>query len=254
MVGTQMLSRGSSGGSGNRFALANSLANPSERAILGMPKQLRKSDENPKWRSLSESQTLRAEPELKNVVFHFQRVSSTIRTISLNGSVWRQLENDLESPEVDSITDGGPEGRHTDAIARDLLSVVFDPDTPGYGRMAGRVSSDELYIQAVVQNLLIQETRSSFSITDTDLLALAPSHIEILPARERPTWAKVGDKLRFIEPRMVFHTDIYENAKRLLVPGQIYTISYIECALSWTAVCLEETGDARFNYHSFKRL
>ena len=197
---------------------------------------------------------MKAEPELKNVVFHFQRVSSTRRTISLNGVPWRVLANDLDSPEVDSMADWGPDGQHIETIARDLLSVVFDPDTPGYGRMAGRVSSDELYVQAVVEHLLSRETRPEFMITDSDLLSVAPSHIELMPARDRPTWAKVGDKLRFIEPRKLWHTDIYENAVRLLVPGQIYTISHIECASSWTGVCLEETGDAKFNYHSFERL
>jgi hypothetical protein len=197
---------------------------------------------------------MKAEPELKNVVFHFQRVSSTRRTISLNGVPWRLLANDLDSPDVDSMADWGPDGQHIETIAQDLLSVIFDPDTPGYGRMAGRVSSDEVYIQAIVQNLLSRETRPEFTITDSDLLSLAPSHIELMPARDRPTWAKVGDKLRFIEPQKLWHTDIYENAVRLLVPGQIYTISHIRCASSWTAVCLEETGDAKFNYHSFERL
>lgn len=197
---------------------------------------------------------MKAEPELKNVVFHFQRVSSARRTISLNGILWRQFANDLDSPKVDSMADWGPDGQYLDTIARDLLSAVFDPDTPGYGRMAGRVSSDDLYIQAIVQNLLSSETRSEFTITDADLLSLAPSHIELMPARDRPTWAKVGDKLRFIEPRKLWHTDIYENAVNLLVPGQIYTISDIQCASSWTAVCLEETRDAKFNYHSFERL
>jgi hypothetical protein len=175
---------------------------------------------------------MKAQPELKNVVFHFQRVSATRRTICLNGAPWRQLANDFDdSPDADLMADWGPEGQGMDGIARDLLSVIFDPDTPGYGRMAGRVSCDERYIQAVVQNLLSCETRSVFSITDSDLLSLAPDHIELMPARDRPTWASVGDKLRFIEPRKLWHTDVHENAVRLLVPGQIYMISHIECAV-----------------------
>lgn len=197
---------------------------------------------------------MKAEPELKNVVFHFQRVSSTRRTISLNGVPWRLLANTIDSRDMDSMSDWGPDGQHIEAIARDLLSVVFDPYTPGYGRMAGRVSSDELYVQAVVEQLLSRETRSEFTITDSDLLSVVPSHIELMPARDRSTWAKVGDKLQFIQPQMLWHTDIYENAVRLLVPGQIYTISQIQCASSWTAVRLDETGDAEFNYHSFERL
>ena len=88
---------------------------------------------------------MQAVPELKNVVFDFQRTSATTRAIRLNGTIWRQLTNAPDSPEVASLADWGPGGLRPDLIARDMLSVVFDPDTPGYGRIAGRVASDEAY-------------------------------------------------------------------------------------------------------------
>jgi hypothetical protein len=197
---------------------------------------------------------MKATPELRNITFTLKRLSPTLREVRLNGRPWLKFAHELSSRDIDSMADWGPAGLYPESLAERLLSMVFDAETPGYGRFAGQVASDAAYKAAVVDRYLAHEARSEFTITDSDLISVAPSHIEVLPPRERPTWPSHGDKLRFLEVGFAFHTDINENAKRLLIPGQIYTLSHIECASSWTAVQLEETGDTTFSYNWFERV
>lgn len=60
----------------------------------------------------------------------------------------------------------------------------------------------------------------------------------------------VNQKRRFIGIEHHWFTNILENAKKLKV-GQIYTITSIDPASSWTACTLAETGDDMHEYSRF---
>jgi hypothetical protein len=55
-----------------------------------------------------------------------------------------------------------------------------------------------------------------------------------------------GDKVKFINVGMFWHKDMRENGKKLLIPGNTYTISSFQLFSSHSVLTLEETGDAEY--------
>lgn len=70
-------------------------------------------------------------------------------------------------------------------------------------------------------------------------------------------WPLVGEKLKFKSADGSFYphyTNIIEDAKRLLVKGDVYTVRKCEVYSSWCAVWLEEIpGEFKFHLPMFER-
>lgn len=63
---------------------------------------------------------------------------------------------------------------------------------------------------------------------------------------------KVGDKVKFLGTRMFWFTNIIDDAKKNLTVGDVYTITEIQMASSWTGIKLKETGELIFNHAWFE--
>lgn len=61
----------------------------------------------------------------------------------------------------------------------------------------------------------------------------------------------VGGKVEFIKTGPFWFLDMIANGDKL-TKGQIYTVSEVTIASSWTGIKLVETGEARYAAHWFK--
>jgi hypothetical protein len=189
-----------------------------------------------------------------SLVFHFRRLSSARREVTVNGCPWLVLGPTSNERGIDLDADWGPESTSSDLIAAELIDRVFEPDVPSYGRIRGWPAMNRDYRHAVALSLLASESHSEFVITSAQIIALAPSEYSVAALLERPKWPSPGEKLRFSAAGSSSIADPPEYARKLLIPSNIYTLASIECASSSTKVTLAETGDAEFNYIWFERL
>lgn len=186
--------------------------------------------------------------------FGFRRVSPRARMFTINGDPWIIPGYRSNDKPIHPKADWGNGGEGAHYLAEQILSAIFDVDTPGYGRIRSRVTQSRPFQAAIVNRLLVPESRDEFTITDDEVLVLAPPDIKITAARKRTTWPVIGDKLRFNGTSDFWIVDLKEGAEANLTIGRIYTLSFIECASSWTAVRLDETGDAKYSLHWFDRV
>jgi hypothetical protein len=63
----------------------------------------------------------------------------------------------------------------------------------------------------------------------------------------------IGDKVKFIGVRSFWFVDMIENGKKLGI-GEVYTISEVTEASSWTGVKLRETEELRYNLSWFDKV